>query len=202
MQLVGILFQELVEHGHLGAGCLVLRSAGFQNLDGVWALAEAGSPYEAYAYIRLMAEAAESWGKADEMYRALSGSEYIKGLMSKETMYHPDGVILWKYAYYCAQKGMNNAAAGAYERAQKACFAQWPDLTLNVIGMAVYFEQMSFLLGNGSSDAKDLRKKMIKSWDSICREKGEEMLERTFGEVDLQSTSVDYFRKLSRKVTH
>ena len=168
----------------------------------VWALAEAGSPYEAYAYIRLMAEAAESWGKADEMYRALSGSEYIKGLMSKETMYHPDGVILWKYAYYCAQKGMNNAAAGAYERAQKACFAQWPDLTLNVIGMAVYFEQMSFLLGNGSSDAKDLRKKMIKSWDSICREKGEEMLERTFGEVDLQSTSVDYFRKLSRKVTH
>ena len=168
----------------------------------VWALAEKESPLEAYAYIRLMAEAAESWGKSEEMYRALSGSEYIKTLMGKETLYHPDGVTLWKYAYYCAQKGMNNAAAGAYEKAEKACFAQWPDLTLNVIGMAVYFEQMSFLLKSGSSAAKDLRKKMIRSWESIRKENGGELLERAFGDVDLQSTSVDYFRKLSRKVTY
>ena len=168
----------------------------------VWALAEKESPFEVYAYVRLMAESAESWGKAEEMYRALSGSEYIKTLLNKETLYHPDGVILWKYACYCAQKGMNNAAAGAYEKAETACFAQWPDLTLNVIGLAVYFEQMSFLLKKGSSAAKDLRKKMVKSWESIRKEKGGEMLERAFGEVDLQSTSVDYFRKLSRKVTY
>ena len=183
-------------------------STGPEDLPGnadpgaVWALAERESPYEVYAYIRLMSEAAENWSKAEEMYRALSSSEYIKSLMNKETMYHPDGVILWKYAHYCAQKGMNNAAASAYEKAERACFAQWPDLTLNVIGMAVYFEHMSFLLRNGYSDAKDLRKKMSKCWEAIRKEKGGEMLERTFGEVNLQSTSVDYFRKLSRKVTY
>ena len=168
----------------------------------VWSLAEKESAYEAYAYIRLMAESAESWGKAEEMYKALSGSEYIKTLMNKETLYHPEGVILWKYACYCARKGMKGAAASAYEKAERACFAQWPDLTLNVIGMGIYFEQMAFLLKGGSSGAKDLRKKMIKSWKSIENEKGAEMLARVFGEVNLESTSVDYFLKLSRKVTH
>ena len=168
----------------------------------VWALAEKESPYEAYMFIRLMAESAESWGKAEEMFKALSGSEYIKKLMNKETLYHPEGVTLWKYAGYCARKGMKGAAASAYEKAEKACFAQWPDLTLNVIGMGIYFEHMSFLLKGGSSEAKELRKKMIKSWKSIEKEKGAEMLARVFGEVNLDSSSVDYFRMLSRKMTH
>lgn len=167
----------------------------------IWKEAERQSPFAVSSYIRIMSEGTmNNWDCAEEMFVPINQENYIDQLYGKDRFFHPDEIILWKYASYCSANGMISAAIKNYERAVAVCFSS-DDLTLNVIGMAIEFEYHACLLNNKRSESVSHLKSMQKKWNRIKNIDVQNMLKKVFDDIDFQSRETEYFVNASRKVT-
>lgn len=176
-------------------------SKGAQIKD-IWTESERKSKFAISSYIRLMSEGKRNkWTLADEMSAPVNREKYIEKIYQNGRYYHPDEIILWKYASYCSNSGMDHAAVKHYERAVEACFST-NDLTINIIGMAIDFEYHSFLLKNNRNEISSHFRNMQKRWKKVLDADKSDILINVFGEVDFKSKEAEYFAGVSRKITY
>ena len=168
----------------------------------LWSVVEQESPFAVNAYVRLMAESvSDQWDKSENMFNALSNSGYILNIDFSVRLFHPAEIILWKYGYYCAQKGMVNAAIKYYEKASEICFLS-TNLTLNLIGLGIELEEHSILLKERKKDVSAHCRNMQKKWAKVQSVDEMGILNKLFGEVDFQSDEFQYYMTLGRRITY
>ena len=168
----------------------------------LWSIVEQESPFVVNAYVRLMAESALfHWDKSEKMFEAFSNSGYILNMDLSAKLFHPSEIILWKYGYYCAQKGMIDAAIKYYEKASAMCFVS-TDLTLNLIGLGIELEEHGILLKERKKDVSMHRKTMIKKWSKLQSIDERSILKKLFGEIDFQKDDSQYYMDLGRRITY
>lgn len=170
------------------------------SIKELWRFAQQDSPFAVNAYVRLMAEA-DGARFSDEMYGVLSKSDYFTKIDETARLFHPMEIILWKYAYYCARNGMQNAAVKYYEKAVNVCFDS-SDITMNVIGMGADFELHAFMLDLQSKGSAAHNRNMQKRWSKIRQMDQKGILENVFGTVDFHSGESGYYKNLGRKITY
>lgn len=153
------------------------------------------------AYVRLMSESAGKRDLSEEMYLDLSRTSCIQDVDKKDRLYHPYEIILWKYACYCAKNGMANAASKYYEKAVNAC-CETDDITLNVIGMGILFEEHAFIIANNAKELTAHNRGMIKKWNKLKAIDNQDILGTLFSEIDFSSTDSDYYKELSQRITY
>lgn len=176
-------------------------SEGAQIKD-IWIESERKSKFAISSYIRLMSEGKRNkWPLADEMSVPVNREKYMEKIYQNGRYYHPDEIILWKYASYCSNSGMDHAAVKHYERAAETCFST-NDLTINIIGMAIDFEYHSFLLKNNRNETSSHFRNMQKRWKKILDADKSDILIHVFGEMDFRSKEAEYFADASRKMTY
>jgi tetratricopeptide (TPR) repeat protein len=152
------------------------------------------------AYVKLMAEA-EDWETSKEMFKVLSNSSYIQGIEKKQKHYHPEQIILWKYAYYCVNNDMMNAAIKYYEKAFDSCFLD-DDITLKAIGIGIGFEFLAMAIRENRKEVSSLKRQIRKRWEKIKEEDNLGILDNLFGCVDFDQNKYDYYLLLSKNVTY
>lgn len=192
------------EHGSYDLALDFLKKAAGVNISAsikeLWQKMESGKIFGVNAYIRLMAEA-DRWDTAEEMYKLLSNAGYIQRLSEQGQIYHPVEIIFWKYAYYCAKHGMISAAIKSYAQAIEISFAE-EDITLNIIGLGIYMEELSVLIVNQKKDFASAKKQFNRKWMRVQELDYKGILPKVFGDINMQSEDADYFRKLSRRITY
>lgn len=168
----------------------------------LWEKVEHESVFAVNAYVRLMAEASAcQWKNASIMYNAISNSSYVPKMEAASKLFHPSEIILWKYGYYYALNGMIKAAIKYYEKASEVCFSS-TDLTLNLIGLGIEFEEHGILLKERRKEAAVHGKQLLKKWNKVHDEDKIGILENLFGKVDFQNDDYQYYMKLGRIITY
>ena len=170
------------------------------DAKGLWSVVEQESLFAVNAYVRLMAESASSqWDKSENMFNALSNSGYILNMDFSTRLFHPSEIIFWKY--YCAQRGMINAAIKYYEKASEICFAS-TDLTLNLIGLGIELEEHGILLKEHKKEASAHGRSMLKKWSKVKAVDERGILEKLFGVINFQNADFQYYLDLGRRITY
>lgn len=171
------------------------------SMKALWNAVVQNSLFAVSAYIRLMSEGSAEWNTSAEMYKMLSACEYLQQLDGQTGQFHPLEIILWKLAWYYAQNGMANAAIKYYEKAVDVCFA-YENITLNMIGLGIGFEEQALLLGQQKKEAVVHSRFLQKKWNKVRNADDKNIVERVFGHVDFQNGTPEYYMKLGRKITY
>ena len=149
-----------------------------------------------------MAEGAlHDWAISKELFQLLSKSRILQELEENKKRYHPVQLIFWKYATYCACQGMGNASIKYYEKASDICFSS-DDFTMNVIGLGIELECYSVLLKHKSKEAVSYLKNLKKKWNFVEKKDRNQVLNRVFGQVNMDYLDSEYYWKISRKLTY
>ena len=161
------------------------------------------SPYRTSAYVSLLAEGARNnWKYSADLFNVNGLDSYISELFVKERYSHPDEIILWKYASYFSMNGHSvETSSKYYQKAVDSCFQRESDYSINVIGLAVYFEYLSYLITNNIGKNENKRK-LRKKWEIVSNNDALGIVESVFGSVDFESDDAGYYYNLSRKITY
>lgn len=190
-------FEVALRYLKMGAG--LPEQASIKEL---WAQIDLGQPFLLSAYIRLMAEGSlKGWETAGLLYAQMAGSELMQELGKGEKFFHPMEIIYWKYGTYCAHAGMLNGAVKNYQKAEEICFST-EDVTMNIIGLAIAFEEYAFTLEKDSKQAAQCLKSIKKRMNHLQTESARAILKSLWGEPDLARLDARYFWELSRRVTY
>lgn len=169
----------------------------------IWENIYKQSVFVVEAFIRLISEGLmNKWERAGELFSVINNSDYIVRLYLEEQSYHPAEIILWKYATSCYLNGETNACDKYYNRAIDICYEDNNNITLNVIGIAIEFEYISFLMDHQISKAKTRLKRLRKRWEERDDDYEQDIIKNVFGDVDFQSKNSEYYMNLSRMVTY
>ena len=154
-------------------------------------------------YVRLMALSADSpsFSKtAEEMFNCVQNVPFTG---PEDEMDHPVEIIFWKFASYYAKRSTQNAAIKNFDIAVSKCWNQTTGeaVTLKVIGVAVLFEKIGWLLKwKKEKEAKKARQELIEKWDNMVKEGHTEILNNAFGNVDLNRSDHEYYLNLAKRV--
>ena len=193
-----------IEHGDYEEALRFLKmSANLtseSSLKELWEQLIRDSAFGVNAYVKLMSESV-NWNTSKEMYESLSKSTYITDILKQERLFHPSEIILWKYASYCANNAMLNAAQKCYDKAMAICFASG-DITMNCIGLGIGFEMIAQLLHHNPKECRSKKSGVIKKWEQIHGSDELNIVEKVFGNVDFTQEETAYYMTLSKKITY
>lgn len=160
-------------------------------------------PYDIMAYFRLMGEASldgDNKKYADEMYRELNNINLCRELLLNSESEHPYEIIFWKWGTYLAQNECLDEALERYQKAIAIC-EQDSSYTLGYIGLAIDFEQCSFVIKNNGQIDK-YKTDLKNHYNKLMSMDIPECMRKIYDDVDFSKSGWEYFFNMSRRITY